>query len=137
MKKLLLVAWGLGSLLSGSVNATQLIYTPVNPNFGGSYLNGSYLLANASAQNDHKSGGSGYVAPTALERMASSLESRLISQLFNDATNGQEGYLKTTDFEINVVNEDGVLLVHITDIVTGETTVIEVGGVIDESGIGG
>ena len=138
MKKLLLLTAGLGGLLTFSVNATQLIYTPVNPNFGGSYLNGSYLLANASAQNDHTgSSGSSYVAPTALERMASSLESRLISQLFNDATNGQEGYLKTTDFEINVVNEDGTLLVHITDIATGETTVIEVGGVIDDSIIGG
>lgn len=121
---------------SQSVNATQLIYTPVNPNFGGSYLNGSYLLANASAQNDHK-GGSGYTPPTALERMASSLESRLMSQLFNDAANGGEGYLKTTDFEIQVVNEDGMLLVHITDLVTGETTIIEVGGLVDSGTVGG
>jgi len=137
MKKITLIGSGLCvCLMGGSVSATQLIYTPVNPNFGGSYLNGSYLLANASAQNDHKNS-SGYVAPTALERMASSLESRLMSQLFNDATNGKEGYLKTTDFEINVLNEDGVLMVHITDIATGETTVIEVGGVIDESGVGG
>ncbi|GIU23584.1 curli production assembly protein CsgF [Shewanella colwelliana] len=124
------------ALISLDLAATQLIYTPVNPNFGGSYLNGSYLLANASAQNDHK-GGSGYTPPTALERMASSLESRLMSQLFNDAANGGEGYLKTTDFEIQVVNEDGMLLVHITDLVTGETTVIEVGGLVDSGTVGG
>lgn len=92
-KKLLLVA-GVVASIGLSVKATELVYTPVNPNFGGSYLNGSYLLANASAQNDHKNSGSSYVAPTALERMASSLESRLISQLFNDASNGEEGYLK-------------------------------------------
>ncbi|MCG9696432.1 curli assembly protein CsgF [Shewanella sp. Isolate11] len=129
----------LGIVVAGfslQISATQLIYTPVNPNFGGSYLNGSYLLANASAQNKHTSGSS-YTAPTALERMASSLESRLMSQLFNDAANGGEGYLKTTDFEIQVVNEDGMLLVHITDLLTGETTVIEVGGVTDASAIGG
>ncbi|GIU29188.1 curli assembly protein CsgF [Shewanella schlegeliana] len=125
------VAMGLFTA-AGSTYATQLIYTPVNPNFGGSYLNGSYLLSNASAQNKH-TGGSGYVPPTALERLASSLESRLMSQLFNDAANGGEGYLKTDDFEIQVVNEDGALLVHITDVVTGETTIIEVGGIIDNS----
>ncbi|MCZ4337032.1 curli assembly protein CsgF [Shewanella colwelliana] len=132
------LSWSAATLAIFSLDlaATQLIYTPVNPNFGGSYLNGSYLLANASAQNDHK-GGSGYTPPTALERMASSLESRLMSQLFNDAANGGEGYLKTTDFEIQVVNEDGMLLVHITDLVTGETTVIEVGGLVDSGAVGG
>ncbi|WP_420833489.1 curli assembly protein CsgF [Shewanella pneumatophori] len=133
MNKMTKMTSGLALLFFGtSVHATQLIYTPVNPNFGGSYLNGSYLLSNASAQNKH-TGGSSYVPPTALERLASSLESRLMSQLFNDAANGGEGYLKTDDFEIQVVNEDGALLVHITDVVTGETTIIEVGGLVDSS----
>ncbi|MGL4446949.1 curli assembly protein CsgF [Shewanella sp.] len=112
--------------------ATELVYTPVNPAFGGNYLNGSYLLSNAAAQNSYKNG-SGYTPPTALERLASSLESRLMSQLFNDAANGGNGYLKTNDFEIQVVNEDGTLLVHIKDLATGETTVIEVGGLADDS----
>lgn len=135
MKTLLLSATVL--FFSGTVAATQLVYTPVNPNFGGSYLNGSYLLANAAAQNDHQGEGSGYVAPTALERLSSSLESRLMSQLFTDAANGGEGFLKTDDFEINVVNEDGLLLVHITDVLTGETTIIEVGGIVNTDGTGG
>ncbi|MGL4613781.1 MAG: curli assembly protein CsgF [Shewanella sp.] len=112
--------------------STELVYTPVNPAFGGNYLNGSYLLSNAAAQNSYKNG-SGYTPPTALERLASSLESRLMSQLFNDAANGGNGYLKTNDFEIQVVNEDGTLLVHIKDLATGETTVIEVGGLTDDS----
>ncbi|WP_153915416.1 curli assembly protein CsgF [Shewanella sp. TC10] len=135
MKKLLFISATL--MFSANTVATQLVYTPVNPAFGGSYLNGQYLLNNAIAQNDHTpdvSGSSGYVAPTALERLASSLESRLMTQLFNDAANGNEGYLKTDDFEINVVNEDGTLLVHITDVLTGETTVIEVGGLVSTGG---
>ncbi|NKF50630.1 curli production assembly protein CsgF [Shewanella sp. WXL01] len=122
--------------LPSSTQATQLVYTPVNPAFGGNYLNGSYLLANASAQNEH-TGGSGYTPPSALDRLASSLQSRLMSQLFNDAANGGEGYLKTDDFEINVVNEDGSLLVHITDLLTGETTIIEVGGIVGNETTGG
>ncbi|GIU07861.1 MULTISPECIES: curli assembly protein CsgF [unclassified Shewanella] len=131
MKIIKTVAIGL-VIATGTAQATQLTYTPVNPNFGGSYLNGSYLLSNASAQNQH-SGGSSYVPPSALDRLASSLESRLMSQLFNDAANGGEGYLRTDDFEIQVVNEDGALLVHITDVLTGETTIIEVGGIVDNS----
>ena len=33
-----------GLLLSVGVNATELVYTPVNPSFGGSPLNGAWLL---------------------------------------------------------------------------------------------
>ena len=39
-----------------SANAADLTYTPVNPNFGGSPLNGSFLLNQAAANNsDRKS----------------------------------------------------------------------------------
>jgi len=34
--------------------ATELVYTPVNPNFGGNPLNGPTLLNEAQAQNDYK-----------------------------------------------------------------------------------
>jgi len=40
-------AW---SLLSLPATAGQLIYTPVDPSFGGNPLNGSYLLQSAQAQ---------------------------------------------------------------------------------------
>ena len=36
-----------GLLLSAGANATELVYTPVNPSFGGSPLNGAWLLGNA------------------------------------------------------------------------------------------
>lgn len=32
-------------------NASELVYTPVNPTFGGNAFNGSYLLSTASANN--------------------------------------------------------------------------------------
>ncbi len=38
------------TLFCGSAIATQLVYTPVNPTFGGSGLNGSYLLSVGEAQ---------------------------------------------------------------------------------------
>src|SRR5215469_16039123 len=37
---------------SGVAGASSLLYTPVNPQFGGSPLNGSWLLQAATAQND-------------------------------------------------------------------------------------
>lgn len=42
------------ALVSGSAVASQLIYTPVNPSFGGNPLNGSYLLNKAQAENNHQ-----------------------------------------------------------------------------------
>ena len=40
-------------LLSTGASATELVYTPVNPSFGGSPLNGAWLLGNAQAQNSN------------------------------------------------------------------------------------
>jgi curli production assembly/transport component CsgF len=46
-----------GALLSGSAMATEQVYRPVSPTFGGNALNGSFLLSTAQAQgNGAKSG---------------------------------------------------------------------------------
>ena len=41
-------------LVSTDGRATEMVYTPVNPSFGGSPLNGPVLLNSANAQNSHK-----------------------------------------------------------------------------------
>ena len=44
---------GIAVLLSGGTGeASQLVYTPVNPSFGGSPLNGPYVLGLAASNND-------------------------------------------------------------------------------------
>src|SRR5690348_17167148 len=44
-------------LLSGSASATEQVYRPVSPTFGGNALNGNFLLSTAQAQgNGTKSG---------------------------------------------------------------------------------
>lgn len=48
-----LVATAAWSLLSGSAFAGQLLYTPVNPSFGGNPLNGPNLLQSAQAQKSY------------------------------------------------------------------------------------
>ena len=53
MKKGILIAAliATGSWTSASVKATELVYEPINPSFGGNPLNGSFLLSKANSQN--------------------------------------------------------------------------------------
>ena len=52
-----LAGLAMGILLSGSASATEQIYRPVSPTFGGNALNGNFLLSTAQAQgNGTKSG---------------------------------------------------------------------------------
>jgi len=117
-----------------SPHASELSYKPVNPNFGGSPLNGSHLIANAQAQNDFKapSSGSSFSQRSALDRFTSSLESRLLSQLLADVGNGNTGSLTTDDFILNIVDDAGTLKLSITDRNTNEVTEIEVNGLIPD-----
>lgn len=121
-----------GVLLSSAVTATELVYTPVNPSFGGSPLNGAWLLGNAQAQNDTKDPDaidrSSLTGTSALDRFTSQLESRLLSDLLNKMDDPNGGSLLTDDFIVNVVNLDGNLTVEITDRLTGEISEIVVNG---------
>ncbi|WOX04664.1 curli assembly protein CsgF [Microbulbifer pacificus] len=114
-----------------SPQASELIYEPVNPNFGGNPLNGSYLISNAQSQNDHKDPDSLsdlYEQPSALDRFTDSLETRLLNQLLTDVGNGNSGELITDDFIVQIVDTDGVLTVLITDRGTGDTAEVVVSG---------
>ena len=108
-------------LFSHSTLASELIYIPKNPNFGGNPLNASGLLANAQAQNKLRDPSSSSARPrTALERFAESIQSRAFSTLFSNAFNdGTNGVLTTDDFTVILDNVDGVLTVTITDLNTG------------------
>ena len=118
------------SLLTISTQATELIYTPVNPSFGGNPLNSSHLFNVANAINDYEAPGDqfGFEEESALERLANSLESRLISQLLADVGNGNTGQLETDDFYLNIVDDNGSLIVQIVDKISGESTEIKVAG---------
>ena len=52
MKKITFI---LGAFVfSTSTFASQLVYQPINPSFGGNPMNGSMLMSKAQAQNKHK-----------------------------------------------------------------------------------
>ena len=123
-------------LVAGPVAASELIYQPVNPNFGGNPLNGSHLLGNAQAQNDYKdpeASSSAYERPSDLDRLTSSLQSRLLSQLLADVGAGNELTFVTDDFAINIIDDQGVLSIIIEDINTGEVTQIAVDGLVPDT----
>ncbi|MCG7600478.1 curli assembly protein CsgF [Halomonas sp. McH1-25] len=122
-----------GALLIGSThaNAGDLVYQPINPSFGGSPLNGSYLLGKAQAQDTHEDPGlDSYESLSATDRLVSSLESRLISQLISDVGSGDvtQGSFESDDFIVIVDDTGGGLSLRVTDKVTGDVTSIDVGG---------
>ena len=127
---LLLVA----STFSLHATASDLVYTPVNPSFGGNPLNGNMLLNNAQAEND--------ISDPSLDeelnalddfndRLQRALLTRLTrsvtSSIIDDMGNLIPGQTVTTDFIIDVVDEgDGTLSVTTTDRNTGDETVFRV-----------
>jgi curli production assembly/transport component CsgF len=132
------LAYGLALLASGA-GATELVYTPVNPLFGGYPANGPGLLASASATNKHTGGGLGGSSPfnqTPLQQFNQTLERTVLSQLASAATSklmGQDGKLvpgtfSTANFTITVTDlGGGMLRVTTTEKDTGATTSFEVG----------
>ncbi|PCK07345.1 MAG: curli assembly protein CsgF [Alteromonadaceae bacterium] len=112
-------------------SASQLVYQPVNPSFGGSPLNGSILLNSAQAQNTITDPNMDEEEETALSefnnRLQRSLLSRLTSAIAGNfvAEDGSliPGQTITEDFIIDVVDEGGgSIRVTTTDRSTGDST---------------
>lgn len=118
--------------------ATELVYVPVNPAFGGSPLNGPGMLATAQAQNKHKDSAAltSSLAKTPLEQFSDMLERSVLSQLSAAATAGvmgngklKPGTVETGNFRIDIVDAGGgVLIITTADKVTGATTSFQIGG---------
>lgn len=121
---------GLASV--AAAQATELVYTPVNPSFGGNPLNGTWLLNNAQAQNDYDDpdlkSRSSVAGTSALERFTSQLQSRLLGQLLDNISTGNTGSLSTDSFIVNVIDDSGALSIEVTDRATGEVSEIQVNG---------
>ena len=122
--------------------ATEMVYTPINPSFGGSPLNGPVLLNSANAQNKHTasssssgSGFSGYKAPSALDnfnqRLQSTILDRMASKLtgsvFDSSGNLQPGVVETSTFKIVIADlGNGMLQITTTDKSTGASTTFQI-----------
>ena len=114
----------ISAFFMNGLSATELVYTPVNPSFGGSALNGSFLLNKANAQNDNQS-------PTNekdfVTRFKESLERNIINTITRGVADGEitDGIYDTGDFRIEVVSTGNGVMLTITNLLSGDVTVIE------------
>lgn len=127
-------------LLADPAGASEMVYVPINPAFGGNPNNGPVLLNAAQAQNDKKdpaaaTARAGYTPPSALQQFNDTLQRSILSQLASAATSsvlgpGNElipGTVETGNFRIAIVDMGGGLLeITTTDKVTGAMTSFQV-----------
>ena len=119
-----------GVLCSGGASAQDLVYTPINPTFGGNSFNSAHLLGIANAQNDYRDPNSttgssqGDIFARQLQsRLLSAVSSQLVDAIFGE--NPQESGTislggQTIDFNRDLEN----VTITITDDATGEMTTI-------------
>lgn len=125
-------------LLALSASASELVYTPVNPTFGGNPANAPGLQANASAQNDFKAPST---AKTPLQRFNDQLQAAVLSRLSSNALIGlfddknnllTDGTVTAGNYEIRIKTTDnGIELTTSDRTVPGSSTTILVGNVPD------
>ena len=137
MKKLLLCVFLLTffSFLNAAM-ATELVYTPVNPSFGGHPLNGAWLLNQAQAQNKHTGEGTSRYTTDPLEDFENSMTRRVLSMLATKIVNtafGEydedlgSGTFEFGDYTIDIEAIDGESInVTIIDTIGGGITTIQV-----------
>jgi curli production assembly/transport component CsgF len=131
------IAISMAISLSLSAYADELVYEPVNPSFGGSSLNGNWLLNQAQAQDNTKDPDAednkgelsdldefnNLLQRSILSRLASAITGSIIS----DSGELIPGTIETSDFTIDIVDlGDGILSITTTDILTGESTSFEI-----------
>lgn len=113
---------------ASSAGATQLVYEPINPSFGGNPMNGTFLLQKAQSQNAHRPESN---QRSFVQRFQEQLERNIINSLTRRIADGDlvEGVYDTGEYTVEVTGQpDGSVLVYITNNSTGEVTVITMPG---------
>lgn len=133
----------LGAVAAVPGRAEDLIYRPVNPNFGGNPLNGPNLLNSAIAQNKFKAPSAGAAAAAARaetaagrssgQSFAERLDREILSRLSRDIVANAFGEMGiesgTFDTGLNTIIVETTLdetIVNIIDNATGEKTVVTI-----------
>ncbi len=115
------------------VYGQQMVYKPVNPNFGGNPLNYSGLMASAEAQNQFKEENSfGLLNQSPLSQFSESIKRQILSELTGDLLGKDEsgkadletGTTEVGGLVIDVVETRSGSVITIIDTETGESTQI-------------
>ena len=133
MKKIALI---IITTLSFSSQATEIIYTPINPSFGGNPLNANMLLSKAQAQNKHKAPvvEKGYAEQfqetlerTYLNRMVREITDMAFGEDIEDSLFNQDSIFMSGDYQIEVITSTtDSITVRITNIIDDTVVIIEV-----------
>ena len=123
--------------ITGKSMAQQFVYTPINPNFGGYYYNGSWMLAEAQAQNTKTAPSSSSTynpySTDPLQNFQSSLNQQILSQLSQKIVTSAfgesaltKGHYQLGSYVIDVNPSSDGLHVNIQDNSNGGQTTIVV-----------
>jgi curli production assembly/transport component CsgF len=139
--KFLIVFTGLLTLISFSAQSQDFVYTPKNPAFGGSYLNYSWLLNSANAQNtiEQKTEGYSYRGyeydPFAnfeqdiQRRFFSELSSQIINSYFGEGSEQdqlEEGTYQFGNYSVDIYPGQQGLNINIKDFSKGSESTITI-----------
>ena len=120
--------------------AGGLVYTPVNPSFGGNPLNGATLMNSANSQNKLTDPDAANLfgrsfSQSQLDLFNQRLQSLILDRIANSLTgslfdvngNLKPGTVETSTFLINIVSlANGMLLITTTDKTTGASTQFQI-----------
>lgn len=123
--------------VASTATATDLVYVPTNPSFGGNPINGSVMMNSALSTNKHTapaSSSQSALNQTPLQQFNSMLERSILSQLASGAaakisTGGKliPGTVETANFTITIIDLGGGLLqITTTDKATGTSTSFQI-----------
>ena len=122
---------------SGAASAQDIVYSPVNPSFGGNPFNSAHLLGIANAQNDFRdpkaaaSGSQADIFARQLQsRLLSALSSQIVDAIFGENPQ-QSGTIKFGGQTISFVRGLTEVTLTITEDGTGEVTTIVIPTFID------
>ncbi len=124
----------------GVATASELVWVPINPSFGGPSYNATWLMASAQAQNKLVEKTKPYTAPQtdSIEDFEKRLNSQILYRLsakIVDEAFGEEGLLPEGeteaqytigDFSVDISTDLGKITVKLSDISTGNSTTLEV-----------
>jgi curli production assembly/transport component CsgF len=138
-----LLGAGAAAVICTKAVAGDLVYTPINPSFGGNAFNSGHLLSLANAQNQPKreeeerkekerAAKAAKSAATAnFDRFLQSLQSKLYSSLAQQVTNiisdknsSAAGKITFQDQEVSYVKTDAEIILTVTDLTTGQVSEI-------------
>ena len=134
MLRSLVLALAVLAFAASPASAQEFVYQPTNPAFGGSYLNYSWLLSSAQAQNLYQNQSSSRFTRDPLADFEQSLQRQILSQLSREIVSSrfggidftQEGRFDLGDFIIEITPGLNGLNVSIFNVLTGDESVVTV-----------